>query len=212
VDPKSAKYAFSTPYNYAGNNPILFVDYDGKDYGIRINHETRTITIVGNFNDYSPKAKDVAQMGVDYWNSQSGKFSYQIGKGDNAVNYSINFELTTGDASENAIQNTVSVLPNDSKIFHKTDANGNPVERGGVSDGQTFSVQDQYATSKTVGPHEMGHNLGADHSYGLMSTDTGDQTDKINTNTISDILYNSTGGKDNSQMGEAIINMVQMLK
>jgi len=139
--------------------------------------------------------------GGSYWNSQSGKFSYQIGKGDNAISYSVNFELTTGDASTNTIQNTVSVLPNDSKIFKTVDANGNPIERGGVSDGKSFSVQDQYFGSKTIGPHEMGHNLGADHSFGLMDAETGGHTENINRNTISDILYNATGGYENSKLG-----------
>ena len=31
VDPKVAKYPFFTPYNYAYNNPVQFIDGDGED-------------------------------------------------------------------------------------------------------------------------------------------------------------------------------------
>ena len=34
LDPLAGKYQSLSPYNYVANNPLLFVDYDGNDFGI----------------------------------------------------------------------------------------------------------------------------------------------------------------------------------
>src|SRR5690606_24073676 len=54
VDPLAAKYPNLSPYNFVGNSPILYVDYDGRDYGVYINHKTQTIVIKANI--YTTKA------------------------------------------------------------------------------------------------------------------------------------------------------------
>ena len=36
IDPLTAKYPNLSPYNFANDNPVLFVDYDGEDFGIKI--------------------------------------------------------------------------------------------------------------------------------------------------------------------------------
>ena len=36
VDPLAEKYTRMSPYTYVGNNPAIFVDYDGRDYGVYI--------------------------------------------------------------------------------------------------------------------------------------------------------------------------------
>ena len=36
------KYPFLSPYLYSGNSPILFTDYNGEDFGIKINHKTKS--------------------------------------------------------------------------------------------------------------------------------------------------------------------------
>jgi RHS repeat-associated protein len=38
VDPLAAKYPHLSPYNFTGNNPILYVDYDGRDFGVKIEY------------------------------------------------------------------------------------------------------------------------------------------------------------------------------
>ncbi|MDD2345629.1 MAG: hypothetical protein PHI36_05500 [Bacteroidales bacterium] len=49
-DPLMAKYPSLSPYAFCANNPILFVDYDGRDYGIRVEESDKgnKITIVAN--------------------------------------------------------------------------------------------------------------------------------------------------------------------
>jgi RHS repeat-associated protein len=39
LDPLMSKYPGMSPYNYTANNPILYIDQDGKDYGVYINHD-----------------------------------------------------------------------------------------------------------------------------------------------------------------------------
>ena len=91
VDPMAEKYYGISPYAYCGNSPVLFVDYDGRDYGLHFDHDNKTVTIKATYyastNDLSS-----AQQSADFWNNQSGNYTYTIGKGDAATTYTVNFE------------------------------------------------------------------------------------------------------------------------
>ena len=51
VDPLAEKYYSISPYAYCGNNPIMLVDVNGKEWGIVLNaNGTKTVTLAINFN------------------------------------------------------------------------------------------------------------------------------------------------------------------
>lgn len=71
IDPLTKKYPDLTPYHFTGNNPIRFVDFDGEDFGVKINHTDKTIVIVANVYTTSSKAYKQAMKSAGVWNAKS---------------------------------------------------------------------------------------------------------------------------------------------
>ena len=99
-DPLERKYAHLSPYVYAGNSPIIYVDYDGRDFGIRVNHETKTITIVANIYTIKEDQADV-QKAVSKWEEMDGKYFYKT-KDENGADmyYEVKVDINVKVAKE----------------------------------------------------------------------------------------------------------------
>ncbi|MVT10391.1 RHS repeat-associated core domain-containing protein [Chitinophaga tropicalis] len=69
IDAKSEKYQAISPYNYALNNPVIFVDPDGKDVRISINRETGAIELSSDIYVFGQNAGSKAE---DYNKAASG--------------------------------------------------------------------------------------------------------------------------------------------
>ena len=91
-DPMFEKYFWMTPYAYCANNPVKYVDPDGRDFDTEIDQENKTITIRAKYYT-SENNKDELQKALDVWNKQSGSYCYVIGKGKEQIKYTIKFDL-----------------------------------------------------------------------------------------------------------------------
>jgi RHS repeat-associated protein len=89
VDPLAEKYPSLTPFQYSGNNPILFIDFDGRNFGVRVDNENKTVTITST---YYVKSGDkytygAMQEGTSQWNSQTTTMSLD------GTDYKVCFDL-----------------------------------------------------------------------------------------------------------------------
>lgn len=188
MDPLGEKHFDLTPYNFVNNNPIKYTDPDGRDYGLAINHETRTVTISATY--YVQKGDETstnsARSAAGTWNNQNGGYTYKVGKGENAVEYAVNFDFKVvevdnprgefmNDRSANGdnkltpdgSSNVYEVLPDNDRSFGSDDH--------GVTEGGNLVKVKQSDANNTTGAHEDGHTLGLDHSTsGLMTAGQND--------------------------------------
>ncbi|KAF0200212.1 MAG: RHS repeat-associated core domain-containing, partial [Bacteroidetes bacterium] len=70
VDPMVEKYTGITPYNYCVNNPVTFLDIDGRDFGVKVNHRDKVIVVVANVYTSNKKAYNQASQAAGNWNSK----------------------------------------------------------------------------------------------------------------------------------------------
>ena len=177
LDPLARKYPGFSPYVFVANNPLLFIDYDGKDYGVYINHTTKTIIIkqtIYSAKEHSAEASSAAMS----WNNLSGKFEYVVGSGDQAVIYSVSFELSVTETEswsdrDEAYFEDKSGEANTYRNVHsgtlggdKGQAATNPALGRGKSE---IGVEEGMHTVWGTGTHEIGYTLGIGHWFkGLM--------------------------------------------
>lgn len=75
VDRLSEKYPGLSSYQYAGNNPVMFVDFNGDDFGISIDNKNKSIIITTNIYATSSRAYNQAVKAATNWNGQSSTYS-----------------------------------------------------------------------------------------------------------------------------------------
>ena len=216
IDPLYKKYSYLSPYCFVGNNPIKFVDKDGKDFGVYV---------VGNeiiiracyFTDNNENTEKYVKEALGYINSQSGKYKVV---GTDGVEYNVKFELTLAnkegetneqrqtaaenDAESNYIQ-TTGDFPIGPLVITQTSVGGDEGQTllGGdnttVTDWtevtvpvqKNYGVTDPSEKSKTTTIHEILHTLGVSH--GSM----GKNGFKINETVIGSILSYAKNKTDN---------------
>jgi RHS repeat-associated protein len=222
-DPHAERYPSMSMYSWVAGNPILMIDPDGQDYGVYIDHETLTITIRAHFIGTSNSISSL-NSARDYWNSQSGKNVYVVGEGENAVAYTINYDISTdvndetpdylpdgtqlescgeGEAmhSNSNELNSYDVLPDSNKRFISDNSSE---QVNGTSTGRSVFVKESKKSGYT-GKHEVGHNLGNSHDYGgLMGSHGGSGVGPKHTaESLSGVgIGNQKIGKDASGKGK----------
>ncbi len=80
LDPLMAKYPGMSPYNSTANNPVLYVDQDGHDYAVFVNHKSGQIIIKQTFHVVKNTCDaEVAAAGAGKWNELNGRIEYVVG-------------------------------------------------------------------------------------------------------------------------------------
>ena len=174
LDPLQAKYAGWSPYNFTMDNPIFYIDPDGKDSRVSITQNKNgggTITITTVAHVYGMNAKAVAEYANNLIENLNTTSTVKIDGQTWNVNFNIEFKVN---------QDLKSLDPNSQGLSYN-DAKG--VE--GVQKGDNFVCTDcplsigaleeaDFGGSRTKSPgrtsavHGVFHNLGFDDAYSIV--------------------------------------------
>ncbi|SJZ85874.1 DUF6443 domain-containing protein [Sediminibacterium ginsengisoli] len=194
IDPHATSYVNWTPYNYAFNNSIVYVDPDGKDG--RITHKQgkgtkenpNEILIEADYyynkNSLTQEQVEGLQAAADEYNNSSGTSGDSKNGTYTVIKFKINVKgFDTDEQIDDAIEETRffnkdgyksrygnKVTVSEGEIGEEKSTlgedNGKNVNLYGnvvsfVSKKHNYSAKN---LSKYVFMHEIGHNLGAEHS------------------------------------------------
>ncbi|OYU96722.1 MAG: hypothetical protein CFE21_00090 [Bacteroidetes bacterium B1(2017)] len=101
LDPMQRKYPSLTPFHFTGNSPIIFVDNDGRDFGVTVDSKG-TILITANVYTTNKEAYDQALKASGELNSLSKKATI------NGKEYTVSFQINVVPPAEKGVQNALN--------------------------------------------------------------------------------------------------------
>jgi RHS repeat-associated protein len=182
LDPLMKKYPDLSPYTFTGNNPIKFLDFDGKDFGIKIDNDKKTIIIIANVYTTSKVTYNQAKAAAANWNAKSATvdgyivtFQIKVKKPSKGV-YSKEILSQKKEARNNAAWAEAS-SDNVGNEFagldghHSLNVSGNEYEGGVTENGKHISMHNHEVNGDMgnypdLVTHEFGHLFGLDDEDG----------------------------------------------
>ncbi len=170
-DPLAEKFMQWSPYNFVYNNPLKFIDPDGRSGEPVFDEKNKTVTINSTFLVYGSGAKDYAKQFAnnvkEMWNAAGGKITVD-GK-----EYTAKFNISYTVASEGTAKELASGNKDPKLNFVRIETVNDPsnVGKGDTKGGSnSFFINTKQLDEKgsTTSAHEYGHSLGLD---GHTSTD-----------------------------------------
>jgi RHS repeat-associated protein len=169
VDPLAEKYYSISPYAYCFNNPLKYLDPDGKDGTIAI--KGNQITISANVYLYGAGATKVvaAQMQSDINKKWGGTYNARTSNGKSSFSVAVNVKVGLYDGKEKA---DPFVIPESWNPYNRDNfiEIGAGDKRSYVVGGDEGEWRSQGRDRMTLAqddpaPHEVGHLLGLGDQY-----------------------------------------------
>jgi len=168
IDPLQHKYPSLSPYIFAGNKPVKFLDVDGKDFGVIIDKEHKTIIIVMNQYTNSDASTKQAKAAAMELNNTAGIVEID------GVNYSYSFKVDVIQSSDLKSATNLAAADPIGNLFLGTTTTNLVGPDGNVTGGRTtngrstemYNIQDPEGAITNMGDkfqlvgHEFLHHMG----------------------------------------------------
>ncbi|GAB4426502.1 MAG: hypothetical protein OHK0039_44530 [Bacteroidia bacterium] len=152
-----------------------------QSFGVEVSHARDRKEIVVRSYFYAatnhPEEHRQIQAAILFWNKQSGRYAYEIGKGRKTLRYAIRFELAQAPGAYNesgyfmplalidaGMINAVQIVPD--QDMNRLQPSGPDRQIVGYAPGNQIYIAASHGSNTVIGIHETGHKLGAGHAGG----------------------------------------------